>query len=153
MSDPRMSGGHQAFDPDQPVHAGGDEGAPSDHWAQRLVTFLRAMAGMSMIKGLYHWAVVCGISAPTTGGFADYATPYQSATAFFAVIDLVAAVGLWLAAPWGAVVWLTSIISMIAVEVLFPQIYGGRILLIIIEFALLGTYLVLALKAAREQPV
>ena len=153
MSDPRAIGRQQRIDPDQPVHAGGDEGMPSDLWAQRLVTFLRAMAGVSMLKGLYHWAVVCGIAAPTAGGFADYATPYQSATAFFAVIDLVAAVGLWLAAPWGAVVWLTSIISMIAVEMLFPQIYGGRILLIIIEFALLGTYLVLALKAAREQPV
>jgi hypothetical protein len=69
------------------------------------------------------------------------------------VIDLVAAVGLWLAAPWGAVVWLTSIISMVAVEMLFPQIYGGRIWLVIVEFGLLGTYLWLALKAAREQPV
>jgi hypothetical protein len=69
------------------------------------------------------------------------------------VIDLVAAVGLWLAAPWGAVVWLTSVISMIAVEMLFPQIYGGRIWMVIVEFVLLGTYLWLALRAAREQPV
>jgi Family of unknown function (DUF6163) len=153
MSDPRTIGRRQPIDPDQPVHARGDEGAPADLWAQRLVTFLRAMAGVSMLKGLYHWTIVCGIDAPTPGGFADYPTPYQSATAFFAVIDLVAAVGLWLAAPWGAVVWLTSIISMIAVEMLFPQIYGGRILLVIVEFAWLGTYLVLALRAAREQPI
>jgi Family of unknown function (DUF6163) len=153
MSDPRTIGRRQPMDdPDQPVHAG-DEGMPPDLWAQRLVTFLRAMAAVSMLKGLYHWAIVCGIDAPTPGGFADYPTPYQSATAFFAVIDLVAAVGLWLAAPWGAVVWLTSVISMIAVEMLFPQIYGGRILLVIVEFALLGTYLVLALRAAREQPI
>jgi len=153
MSDPRTIGQRQALEPVQPVHAGAEDQSRSGHWARRLVTFLRAMAGLSMIKGLYHWAVVCGIDAPTPGGFADYATPYQSATAFFAVIDLVAAVGLWLAAPWGAVVWLTSVISMIAVEMLFPQIYGGRILMVIIEFALLGTYLMLALRAAREQPV
>ena len=30
-------------------------------WTQRLVLFLRAMAMISMIKGLYHWAQVCGI--------------------------------------------------------------------------------------------
>src|SRR4030095_5108391 len=114
--------------------------------------FLRAMAGLSMIKGLYHWAVVCGINAPTPGGFADYATPDQSATVFFAVIDLVAAVGLWLAAPWGAVVWLTSLISMIAVELLFPQIYGGRMWVVGIEILRLSNYLWLALLAAREQP-
>jgi hypothetical protein len=71
---------------------------------------------------------------------------------FFAVIDLVAAVGLWLAAPWGAVVWLTSIISMAAVEILFPQIYGGNMWVVAIETVLLGVYLWLALMAAREQP-
>ena len=56
-----------------------------------------------------------------------------------------------MAAPWGAVVWLTSVISMAAVEVLFPQIYGGHILIVLIELALLGTYIWLVLMAAREQ--
>ena len=153
MNDPRAIRQQQGLDPVQPVSVETEVRSHLDLWARRLVIFLRAMAGLSMIKGLYHWAVVCGINAPTPGGFADYPTPYQSATVFFAVIDLVAAVGLWLAAPWGAVVWLTSVISMIAVEMLFPQIYGGRILIVIIEFALLGTYLLLALKAAREQPI
>ena len=146
-----MSGGHQAFDPDQPVHAGGDEGAASDHWAQRLVTFLRAMAGVSMIKGLYHWAVVCGFIGPPDG-FEYQPTPWQTATVFFAVIDLVAAVGLWLAAAWGAVVWLTSAVSMAAVEVFFPQVYGGRMLVVAAEFLLLFGYLFLAIQSAREHP-
>ena len=57
----------------------------------------------------------------------------QTATIFFAVIDLVAAVGLWLAAAWGAVVWLTAAVSMAAVEVLFPQVYGGRMIVVVIE--------------------
>jgi uncharacterized protein DUF6163 len=153
MSDPRPVRQQQGLEPVQPVSVEAEIRSHLDIWARRLVMFLRAMAGLSMLKGLYHWAVVCGINAPTPGGFADYPTPYQSATVFFAVIDLVAAVGLWLAAPWGAVVWLTSVISMIAVEMLFPQIYGGRIWMVIIQFALLGTYLLLALKAAREQPI
>jgi hypothetical protein len=58
---------------------------------------------------------------------------------------------LWLAAPWGAVVWLTSVISMAAVEMLFPQIYGGNMWVVAVELLLLGTYLWLALMAAREQ--
>ena len=37
---------------------------------------------------------------------------WQTATVYFAVIELVAAVGLWLATPWGAVVWLTTVVSM-----------------------------------------
>jgi Family of unknown function (DUF6163) len=125
---------------------------PPQRWASWLIIFLRAMAAISLIKGLYHWAVVCGIDAPSRAGFEAYSTPYQAATVFFAVIDLVAAVGLWLAAPWGAVVWLTSVISMAAVELLFPQIYGGNIWVIVADVLLLGAYLWLALMAAREQP-
>jgi hypothetical protein len=132
-----------------PVHAG--QGEPSgDIWATRLVVFLRVMAGFALVKGLYYWAIVCGVGAPTPQGFDSYTMPYQSVTVFFAVIDLVAAVGLWLAAPWGAVVWLTSVISMAAVEALFPQIYGGRLWVIVVELALLGFYLLLALLSARE---
>jgi hypothetical protein len=134
-----------------PVHAGEEE-AQSQRWAHWLVVFLRVMAALSLFKGLYHWAIVCGINAPFPSGFDSYSTPYQVATVFFAVIDLVAGVGLWLAAPWGAVVWLTSVISMAAVEVLFPQIYGGHLWVIALELLLLGMYLALALMAAREQP-
>src|SRR5437764_9352964 len=135
----------------EPVHVddGEDEGK---QWAGWLVVFLRAMAAVSLCKGLYHWAVICGLNAPFPSGFDAYPVPYQVATVFFAVIDLVAGVGLWLAAPWGAVVWLTSVISMAAVEGLFPQIYGGNIWIVMAEVVLLGTYLWLALMAARAQP-
>ena len=135
----------------EPVHAG-ESDAPKEKWATRLVVFLRVMAVVALVKGLFHWAVVCGIEASSPAGFDGASTPYQSATVFFAVIDLVAAVGLWLAAPWGAVVWLTSVISMAAVEALFPQIYGGRLWVVAVELLLLGVYLWLALLAAREQP-
>jgi NO-binding membrane sensor protein with MHYT domain len=66
------------------------------------------------------------------------------------VIDLVAAVGLWLTAAWGAVVWLTAAISMVAVQILFPTIYGGSLTPVFVELALLAVYLGLALQAARE---
>ncbi len=78
--------------------------------------------------------------------------PWQTATIFFAVIDLVAAVGLWLAAAWGAVVWLTASISMAAVEVFFPQVYGGRLWIAIPEFIAIAIYIALALMAGRERP-
>jgi Family of unknown function (DUF6163) len=135
----------------EPVHAGEEEGV-EQLWTERLVLFLRVMAGLSLLKGLYHWAVVVGLVGGSTGGFEAHTVPYQTATVFFAVIDLVAAVGLWLAAAWGAVVWLTAAVSMAAVEMLFPQIYGGSLVVVLIEVTLLGCYLVLAVQSAREQP-
>src|SRR5204862_8339394 len=148
MTDPITTGEGRTLDPVSADQGESQQGI----WVPRLVTFLRVLAGVSLMKGLYHWAIVCGIDAPSALGFDAYSTPFQAATVFFAIIDLVAAVGLWLAAPWGAVVWLTSVISMAAVELLFPQVYGGNIVVVVLEALLLGSYLVLALMAAREQP-
>jgi uncharacterized RDD family membrane protein YckC len=119
-------------------------------WTEYLVLFLRIMAGVSLIKGLYHWAQICGIGAPSNGGFESHSIAWQTSTVLFAVLDLVAAVGLWLAAAWGAVVWLTSVVSMATVEVFFPQVYGGSIFIVLIEMTLLGCYLFLAIASARE---
>jgi hypothetical protein len=135
----------------EPVHADGREEVREGRWTSRLVLFLRVMAGVSMVKGLYHWAVVVGMTG-LDGGFEAQPLPWQTATVFFAVIDLVAAVGLWLAAAWGAVVWLTACISMAAVEVIFPQVYGGRMGVVIFESLLLFGYLFLAIQSAREHP-
>jgi hypothetical protein len=134
----------------EPVHVEEPQ-AYEARWTGRLVVFLRVMAVLSMAKGLYHWAIVCGFGGPPDG-FEFQPMPWQTATVFFAVIDLVAAVGLWLAAAWGAVVWLTACVSMAAVEVFFPQVYGGRLIVVGAEAVLLFTYLFLAIQSAREHP-
>ena len=121
-------------------------------WTVRLVWFLRAMAAIALLKGLYHWSVVIGIFDRATSTFETSSTAWQAATIFFAVIDLVAAIGLWLTAAWGGVVWLTAAISMAAVELFFPQIYGGRFLVVLAELGMIGGYLALAVLAARERP-
>jgi hypothetical protein len=120
-------------------------------WTERLVYFLRIMAALSILKGLYHWAVVCGFVG-SRDGFLALAAPTKTATVFFAIIDLVAAVGLWLAAPWGAVVWLTASVSMAVINIFFPQVYGNQLAIVMLESLLIAGYLFLAIMAAREQP-
>jgi uncharacterized membrane protein (DUF2068 family) len=127
-------------------------GAAADRWTRRLVLFLRAMAIVSLLKGLYHWAHVCGIAGDDGTSFDVQPIAWQAATIFFAVLDLVAAVGLWLAAAWGAVIWLMAVASMLAVEIAFPQVFGGGLAVVGTEALLLVIYLVLALKAAQEHP-
>src|ERR1700742_4075977 len=127
MTDHSQKGPTRPSDLLEPVRAGKDQ-VKIGTWTEFLILFLRVMAAVSLLKGLYHWGQVCGIGAPSDGGFAAHTVAWQSATVFFAVLDLVAAVGLWLAAAWGAVVWLSAAVSMAAVEVFFPQVYGGRML-------------------------
>ena len=121
-------------------------------WTRRLVLFLRIMALISLVKGIYHWSLVLGIGDGNGSTFEQASMPWQAATVFFAVIDLVAAVGLWLAAAWGGVVWLTAAISMAAIELFFPQVYGGRLWIAIPEFLAIFAYIGLALLAGRERP-
>jgi hypothetical protein len=124
---------------------------PNAYWTGWLILYVRALAVISMLKGLYHWSLVCGIGENFNSTFELAPVAWKAATIFFAVIDLVAAVGLWLAAAWGGVVWLTAAISMAAVEVLFPNIYGGRILVVVAELAAIAAYLGLTVLASRER--
>jgi len=120
-------------------------------WTDYLILFLRLMACLSLIKGLYHWTQVCGIGARPGEGFEGHTIAWQASTVFFAVLDLVAAVGLWLAAAWGAVLWLASVVSMAAVEIFFPQVFGGSLFVVFIEVTLLGVYLFLAIASVRDR--
>ena len=133
----------------EPVRAKAPAGGS---WTEYLVLFLRVMAAVSLVKGLYHWSQICSIGATPDQVFDMQSMAWRSVTVFFAVIDLVAAVGLWLAAPWGAVVWLTSTVSMAMVELFFPNVYGGSAFVVLTEIGLLGVYLWLAIISARERP-
>jgi Family of unknown function (DUF6163) len=106
----------------------------------------------SLLKGLYHWAVICGFGAAPGGAFETQNSPWQMATVFFAIIDLVAAVGLWIGASWGVIIWLASSVTMVVVHLLLPQIYGFQPVIIVWEIALIVGYVFVALGAAREQP-
>src|ERR1700733_7225032 len=126
----------------------GDENA----WTRRLVLFLRIMAILSILKGLYHWAQVTGFTGGEEEAFENQPMAWQAATVYFAVIELVAAVGLWLATPWGAVVGLAPVGWMGVVGLMFSGSYGGSLMVVGFEAVMLAAYLALAWMAARERP-
>src|SRR5262249_39420223 len=99
----------------------------AEPWTRRFVLFLRAMAAVSLLKGLYHWAMIVGIGQGPFSAFETNSTAWQAATIYFAVIDLVAAVGLWLAAAWGGVGWLTAPLTLVGRELPFPPAHCGGV--------------------------
>ena len=69
------------------------------------------------------------------------------------MIDLVAAVGLWLAAAWGAVVWLTAVrVDGGGRGVLPAGLWRAPDRSWDVEAVLLFAYLFLAIQSAREHP-
>jgi uncharacterized membrane protein (DUF2068 family) len=148
MNDPNTTSSLHELDP---VQGGAEAQTATTIWGHRLLLFLRIMAAISMLNGLRYWAAVCGIAFVPPGGFENQTVAWQTATVFYAVIDLVAAVGLWLAAPWGAVVWLTSAVSMVVIQIIFPHIYDDALPIVLFQPIVIVGYLVLAVMAAREQ--
>jgi hypothetical protein len=103
-----------------------------------LVVFMRLLAGLWVIQGLLQWGAILLPSQPLL----DNVSSVRGGTViFFAIFDLVAAVGLWLAAPWGGVIWLLGAIAQILIALGVPGSFSmlwaaANIGLIVVYFVL-----------------
>jgi hypothetical protein len=137
-----------------PLPAISAAGEPTDHtgmrWTAGLVWFMRTMAVVWIAKGLFAWTIVLGVNSAATD-FLDLTSPLKAMTGFFAVADLLAAVGLWLAAPWGGVLWLVCA----ATEIMAAAFGGGATLTsatgVVLESALIVIYFAASWLAANER--
>lgn len=91
-------------------------------WRLVLVWLMRVMAALWLMKGLVAWATILDVTQVSTAPFEQRSTMAQATTIFFAIIDLVAAVGLWLTAAWGGVVWLIAAGSHLMLGYFFPRV-------------------------------
>jgi hypothetical protein len=143
----------QEADLTEPSEEGGLEERPASRsvrWNFILVWFMRVLALMWIAKGLGYWAVILGAdNAPTS--FEARTTGFQATTIYFAIIDLVAAVGLWLTSTWGGVLWLLAVMSHLILTVFFPHIVTGGPVLIGLFLSFIVTYLVISWLAASDE--
>ena len=72
------------------------------------------------------------------------------AVIFFAVLDLVAGVGLWLATPWGGVLWLLIASAQIFLTLSMPGFFVGGYWLIGVNAVLIAMYFALTFEAGRD---
>lgn len=113
-----------------------------------LVVFMRIMAVLWMFQGLMQWKLIL---APDSVPLDALPMPVATAIGFFAVIDLLAAVGLWLASPWGGVLWIFSASASVVVSLFMPGFHAGGRLVMAIDLALMVVYFVLTWQAAQER--
>jgi hypothetical protein len=122
----------------------------SARWGFWLIVFMRVVSMLWLAQGLYAWALIL---APQYLGQPDFhmiPDARASSVIFFCVIDLIAAVGLWLTAAWGGVIWLFAALAKSVLAVMMPELIRGGMALPIITLILLVMYFVLNFKASRE---
>jgi hypothetical protein len=137
-------------DADDPYRAirVGDPGAAGEatKWGYLLTRFMRVMALFWLMQGLAQWRVVLTARVPIFDTM-----PSSAALAIiFSVLDLVAGVGLWLATPWGGVLWLLIASAQIFVAASMPQFFAGGYWLIGVDLVLIVLYFGLTFEAGRD---
>ncbi|MBA5776653.1 hypothetical protein H2509_05880 [Stappia sp. F7233] len=119
-------------------------------WSTLMLWYLRAMALLLLGGGVIHWARIVGFVPWRGQWFWDMPVEWQAATIFFGVLDLVAAIGLWLAVSWGTVMWLFRALCQVTMHTAFADIYGRRPYEISFYLATILIYLVLLYLMERE---
>jgi uncharacterized membrane protein len=94
--------------------------------------------------------MILGVWTPI-GHFETRSTGYQATVIYFALIDLIAAVGLWMASTWGGIMWLLAVMSHLILAAFFPGIVSSGILTISFFLSLVAVYLGLAWLEAQEK--
>lgn len=136
-----------SIDPAQQIEAPiGPDSVELGPWQQRLILFQRIAGGFMIAKGLIHWGVL--FSGAT---FERLPIEARAATVFFAVIDLIAAVALWLGSPWGAAVWLMAVLSQVVAAFIFLDLTSLTLTLTGAELALVAFFVALRVKAYGEE--
>ncbi len=120
------------------------------HWNLMLVWFLRIMAVLWMAKGLFAWADILGF-IPEASPFDARPVGAQATLIYFAVLDLVAAVGLWLTSTWGGVMWLLAVMSHLILTIFFPRIVVGNVTTVGFLGVLIASYLLISWRAAHDE--
>jgi len=120
-------------------------------WRLVLVWLLRILSVLWLAKGLLAWAVIFGLGNEVQPPFEARLLSFQAIIVYFAVIDLVAAVGLWLTSTWGGVLWLLAAISQLLLSFFFPRLLPMTLPLIGGYVALVLAYFVATWLAENEQ--
>lgn len=122
-------------------------------WGLILLWFMRLLGALWMLRGVLVWLGILQAGFVQPIFLAKLPLGESAMLVFFAVFDLVAAVGLWLAAPWGGVLWLVAALAQVANLSLQPSSFWNEITLSGLTIILILLYFVLSFLAARERDI
>lgn len=117
-------------------------------WGVMLVVYMRGLAVLWLSFGVLHWAEIL-----SPQGVPFEALPFRISvtTASFAVADLVAAVGLWLVAPWGGALWLATAAGELMAGAFVGAGFARGPIMVATYVVLIALYFVLTWLAAQER--
>jgi hypothetical protein len=115
-----------------------------------LVTlYVRAVALLLLAAGLLRACQILGIT-PDGRTFADLTPAWRAGAATLLLVDLFAAVGLWVGAAWGPVMWAVALAVEVSMYTLFADLFGSYPLRVLVHGTLFVGFLALTFIELRR---
>ena len=87
--------------------------------------YLRVVAVLLLVAGLLRACLILGVT-PDGTTFSDLDPAWRGGATALAIADLLAAVGLWVGAAWGPVMWAVAAIVEITMYTMLADIFGAH---------------------------
>ena len=118
--------------------------------AHRLLRlYARIVAMLLLAAGLWRASRILGMT-PDGASLISLDPSWRAATVALAFIDLFAAVGLWIGAAWGPVMWAVLVVVEIAMHTVLAERYGSDPLRVVVHVVLVLGYVALVAAAWRD---
>lgn len=116
-------------------------------WGLFLIIYMRIVAMLWLALGFTYWL---RILSPAETPLDALPVDAAALIVFFAVGNLLAAAGMWMATPWGGVLWLVTLVAEMAALSFMPAYFAGGVALLGSYFALAFSYFMLTYLASKE---
>lgn len=103
---------------------------PDNPYDLALDVYLRGVAAILLLLGLRQWLYIAGVFQDPGWSLETMSPQWQFVTIQLAVVDLVAAVGLWMRVAWGNVIWVYVALFEIAMHTVFADTFGLNLLIV-----------------------
>ena len=104
------------------------------------VWFQRVIAAYCLMFGVLYWIRLIGLYDGPLWRFDLMPIHWQVAAVTLAVFFPFAAIGLWMLASWGPVIWFICAATETIMYAGFPELYGSRILIVVSHLLVALTY-------------
>lgn len=127
-------------------------GGPVEPEGARLpltMIYMRVVAFLLLVAGLARACQVLGIT-PDGQNFDDLTPALRASAVTLLLVDVFAAVGLWVGAAWGPVMWAVALAVEVSMYTLFSDIFGSYPLRVFIHGCLFLGFLALTFVEWRR---
>lgn len=107
---------------------------------QAFVWFQRIIAAYCLLFGILYWIRLIGYNDGSLWRFDLMPVPWQVASVTLAVMYPFAAIGLWMLASWGPVIWFICAVSETIMFIVFPAQFGYRISIVASHALVIALY-------------